>query len=433
MSGPSPLYARDAPAVTAPALAGAARAQTVIIGAGFTGLSAALHLAEAGHSVMVLDTHAPGWGASGRNGGQVNPGLKPDPDEVARDIGGARGERLVEAAWNAPDLVFSLIERHGIACDAARGGTLRAATRPADRAALRSLAAQCDARGMDTALLDAEATAARTGTQRYLGALLDRRGGQLNPLAYARGLALAAQRLGATLHGGSAARGMRRAGGGWQVDTEGGSVRADRVVIATNGYTGALLPRLRRSIVPVYSAIIASTALPEPLRRTILPGREVVYELGEITTYSRVDAGGRLLVGGRSRSRDLAGPACFGFLARHAARLWPLAAGIGWEHGWNGQLAMTTDHYPHWHEPAPGLLACLGYNGRGVAMATLLGRELARRALGLDAEALLLPASEIRPIRLHRAWPVAVAARLLYGRASDTIARRRPEAAGSGA
>ncbi len=429
MNGPSPLYARDAPAVSAPALRGEARTGTVIVGAGFTGLSAALHLAEAGRAVIVLDAHAPGWGASGRNGGQVNPGLKPDPDEVARDIGGARGERLVQAAWDAPDLVFALIERHGIACDAARGGTLRAATRPEDCAALRSLAAQCDARGMDTALLDADATAARTGTPRYLGALLDRRGGQVNPLAYARGLALAAQRLGATLHAGSAARAIRRAGGGWQVDTDGGSVQADRVVIATNGYTDGLWPKLRRSIVPVYSAIIASTVLPEARRRTILAGREVVYELGEVTTYSRVDASGRLLVGGRSQSRHLAGPACFGFLARHAAGLWPDLAGIGWEHGWNGQLAMTTDHYPHWHEPAPGVLACLGYNGRGVAMATLLGRELARRAQGLAADALLLPASPIRPIPLHPAWPVGVAARLLYGRARAAKARM---AAGAG-
>ena len=425
MSGPSPLYAQDVVRVAAPPLVGEARVETLVIGAGFTGLSAALHLAEAGQSVAVLDTHEPGWGASGRNGGQVNPGLKSDPDAVARRFGGERGERLVHAAWNAPDLVFSLVAQHAIDCAAVRGGTLRAAGSARDVAGLRRLASQCAARGMDVALLDAEATAARTGTTRYPAALLDRRGGQLNPFAYATGLARAAQGFGARLHAQSAALRLQRVGTGWQVTTAQGMVTADHVVIATNGYSGDLWPKLRQSVVPVYSAIIASAPLPDAERRAILAQREVLYELGEITTYYRIDAQGRLLIGGRSQLRDLAGPDAFPFLARHARSLWPGLAGTRWEHGWNGQLAMTTDHYPHWHEPVPGVIACLGYNGRGIAMATLLGRELARRLQGAEPEALLLPAGPIRPIRLHRAWRAAVTARLVYGRVRAATAFRR--------
>lgn len=425
MSGPSPLYALDSAAVATPPLAGQLRVETAIIGAGFTGLSAALHLAEAGRAVAVLDTHAPGWGASGRNGGQVNPGLKPDPDMVAHRIGGIRGERLVEAAWNAPDLVFSLVEQHAIACDAVRGGTLRAACGPGDLAGLERLAAQCTSRGMDVCLLDASGIAARTGTTRYLGALLDRRGGQLNPLSYARGLAKAAQGLGAQVHGQTPAVRLERDGAGWRISTPGGAIMADNVVLATNGYTGNLWPKLRQSVVPVFSAVIASAPLPDGLRRTILSQREVLYELGEITTYYRTDAQGRLLIGGRSQLRDLAGPDSFRFLARHAEALWPGLVGLEWQHGWNGQLAMTTDHYPHWHEPAPGMFACLGYNGRGIAMATLMGRELSRRLQGTPSEALLLPPSPIRAIPLHRAWRVGVTARLIYGRLRAATSARR--------
>lgn len=427
MSGPSPLYAGTAPGLdTLPPLQGSRRTAVAVIGAGFTGLSTALYLAEAGIDVTVLDRHAPGWGASGRNGGQVNPGLKPDPDQVAARFGGATGARLVEAAWAAPELVFDVIRRHAIACDAVQGGTLRAAVAERDMHGLRRLAAQCLARDMDVTLLDADAIAAQTGTRRYRGALLDRRGGQLNPLAYARGLARAARHTGARLHAASPATRLERSAAGWRIATPAGELQADRVVLATNGYTDRLWPTLARSIVPAYSAIIASAPLPSDLRQTILRDRQVLYELGHVTTYYRIDAAGRLLIGGRSRSRDLAGPRVLRFLARYAVSLWPALRGIPWEHGWNGQLAMTTDHYPHLHEPAAGLLACLGYNGRGVAMATLLGRELARRASGVASENLLLPPVPIRPIPLHAAWPIGVAWQIARGRVLDLVQRRFP-------
>jgi glycine/D-amino acid oxidase-like deaminating enzyme len=397
-------------------------ADIAVIGAGLTGLSAALHLAERGRGVMVLDRHAPGWGASGRNGGQVNPGLKPDPDEVARQVGGARGAALVHAAWRAPDLVFDIIARHRIACDAARGGTLRVARATRDMEALRRLAGQCRDHGIESAgLLDRDATASRIGSDRYRGALFDRRGGQLNPLAYTRGLAHAAIAAGARIMIDSPALSLTRTGAGWRIATPDGTVEAGQVLLASNGYSDALLPALPRSIVPVYSAIVATAPLPDPIRATILEGRESAYELGRITTYYRIDAGGRLLIGGRSRSRDLSGPDSFRFLQNHARRLWPQVASWRWTHGWNGQLAMTADHLPHLHDPAPGLFACLGYNGRGVAMATLLGREMARWIDGAPKQELLIPPTPIRPIRLHRFWKLGVAWHVASGRALDLI------------
>ena len=299
-----------APVPPAPPLRGSGRTEVAIVGAGITGLSAALHLAEGGTRPVVLDRFGPGWGASGRNGGQVNPGLKPDPDAVVALHGLERGERLVKATWDAPDLVFRLIEAHGIDCAAVRGGTLRAAAAAADLPGLQSLAVQCARRGMPTALLDAAAVARRTGTTAYRAALLDRRGGQIDPLAYTRGLAAAAQRLGAAVHGASGVERLERVSGGWRLHGEGFVLQAERVILAGNGYTDGLWPGLARSIVPVFSAVLASVPLPDALRESLLPGREVLYELGSLTTYYRVDAEGRLLIGGRSASRSLRGNRC---------------------------------------------------------------------------------------------------------------------------
>jgi len=169
----------------------------------------------------------------------------------------------------------------------------------------------------------------------------------------------------------------------------------------------------------VFSAIVASAPLPPSLRTRILPHGAVLYEVGEVTTYYRLDAGGRLLMGGRSRSRTLAGPQAFRFLSDYALRLWPELRGVSWTHGWNGQLAVTPDHMPHLHAPAEGLLCCLGYNGRGVAMATALGRELAG---DLRGGKLPWPAAPIRAVPLHRFWKAGVAARLGYGRLRDRLA-----------
>ncbi|HTR17750.1 MAG TPA: FAD-binding oxidoreductase [Acetobacteraceae bacterium] len=419
---PPSLYADTAPpAPPTPPLAGDVRADVAIIGGGFTGLSAALHLAEAGAKPVVLEANAPGWGASGRNGGQVNPGLKPPPDEVERDFGPELGGRMVAVSCGAPDFVFGLIRRLGIDCAARQGGTLRAAIHPRDERGLAGLAAQQQARGMPVELLDAARMARETGTSRYRAALLDPRGGQLHPLAYVRGLAAAALAAGAAVHGGTPALRARREGGDWLVETPGGRVRAARLILATNGYTGDLWPGLRRTVVPAYSAIVATEALsPALLDGLLRPGR-VLYELGEITTYYRVDAEGRLLMGGRSQSHDAGGVESFRFLTRYATRLWPALRGVGWTHGWNGQVAITEDHYPHLHAPAPGVLACLGYNGRGVAMGSVMGRELARLSLGMDPAEAALPVTPIRPFRLHRFWRAGVATHLLYGRMRDWL------------
>lgn len=417
---PPSLYAATArPAPPTPPLDGDARADVLVIGAGFTGLSTALHLAERGVRVIVLDAAEPGWGASGRNGGQVNPGLKPDPDEVERDFGPDLGGRMVRFAWGAPETTFALIRRWQIACDARQGGTLRAAYQPRHADAVRRSAEQGMRRGLPVTLLERDAARAATGHDRYLAVMLDASGGDVQPFDYARGLAGAAQRAGAVVHGGTPVTGLVRDGGTWRATTPRGTVRADKVVLGTNGYTDDLVPGLRRSIVPVFSSIAATAPLAADILAGVMPHRGSLYESGHITVYLRVDQAGRLLIGGRGPQRPIIDHNPVQYLIRYAEKLWPRIAGANWTHGWNGQLAMTKDHYPHIHEPAPGLYACLGYSGRGVALSTAMGGEIAKLASGTPARDVAMPVTSMTPIPFHGFWRFGVMAKVLEGRIRD--------------
>jgi glycine/D-amino acid oxidase-like deaminating enzyme len=408
---PRSLYAETArPAPATPPLDGDRAVSVAIVGGGYTGLSAALHLAELGVDVAVLEAHEPGWGASGRNGGQVNPGLKTDPDQVEKDLGSA----MVALSGNAPGAVFELIQRHQIACEALQSGTLRTALHNRALRGIRRTADQWMRRSGLVSFLDREVIAGLVGTDRYAGAMLDRRGGQLNPLGYARGLAAAAINAGAAVHGGTPVSRIEKTGGRWRLTTPAGTVTAEKIILATNGYTGDIWPGLRRSIVPVYSAIAAS----EPVADDIMPTRSSLYEMGSVTVYYRKDRDNRILMGGRAVQRDIARPEELRHLTDYACRLWPALREVRWTHGWSGQLAITPDHYPHLHEPDETVLVCLGYNGRGVAMSTAMGLELARRATG---EEIAMPVTRIREIPLHGLWKSAVQARVVYGRVRDLL------------
>ncbi len=352
---PPSLYAATArPAPATPPLDGDCRADVAVIGAGFTGLSTALHLAEQGANVVVLEAHEAGWGASGRNGGQVNPGLKWDPDDVEKEFGPELGGKLVRLAWGAPEATFTLIRRHQIECDARQGGTMRASYLPGDADSVRRLAEQCGRRGMAVTLLQADAAREATGTSRYLAILRDSSGGDLQPLDYARGLAKAAIQAGAKVHGDTPVTGLTASGKGWRVATPRGTVTADKVVLGTNGYTGDLVPGLRRTVVPAFSSIAATEPLDPAVAKKIMPAGGVLYEAARITVYFRLDNAGRLLMGGRGPQRSGVDASSLKHLTNYAVRLWPDLKGVRWTHSWNGQVAITTDQYPHIHEPRKG-------------------------------------------------------------------------------
>jgi glycine/D-amino acid oxidase-like deaminating enzyme len=416
---PRSLYADTArPAVPTPRLDGDRTASVAIVGAGFTGLSTALHLAERGVETVVLEANEPGWGASGRNGGQVNPGLKHDPDTVVRDFGPDLGARMVALSGGAPDLVFRLVERHQIACGALQSGTIRSAITVQGADEVRASAQQWILRGAPVEVLERDSVGAATGTNRYHAAMLDRRGGQVNPLGYARGLAQAAMLLGATVHGDTEVTRLQKVRRGWQVHTPTGIVTAEKLVLATNGYTDDIWPQLRRSLVPLFSAIAATEPLPQDVVDRVMPVRSSLYEIGRITVYYRFSPDNRLLIGGRSVQKDVDHPDALRYLSDYATRLWPVLRGVTWTHGWSGRVAYTPDHYPHIHEPDPDVLICLGYNGRGVAMSSAMGPQLANRILG---GAIDMPVTTIKQIPFHALWRSGVAAGIVYGRIRDAL------------
>jgi len=418
------LWSVTAPAGPAcPTLGGERSTQVAVIGAGYTGLTAALHLAEAGRDVAVLESRDIGACASGLNGGQVIPGVKHDPDTLTQIFGEQAGERYTRTVGGAPDLVFELIARLGIDCDVLRSGWIQPASSEAALAPQAARVAQWQRRGAPIEMLSRAQAAQLLGSERYAGGLLDRRGGTVQPLAYARGLAQAALRAGAQIFVQSPAVKLTHEGGRYRIASPGGSLSAPCVIIATNAYTTALTDTLRRSVVPVPSFQVATAPLPEALRAKILPEGQAASDTCRLLRYFRVDRSGRLVMG--TRGTFAAAPTTCSVRHHYRAvqEIYPQLAGIGFEYHWGGLVAMTTDHLPHLHELAPGLIAGLGYNGRGVAMATVMGRLLARWALGAGPADLGFPVTPLRTVPLHAFSGLGVRASIQYLRLADALGR----------
>ena len=411
-----------------PRLGAAGRAQVVVIGAGYTGLSAALHAAAAGCEVIVLEARAVGEGGSGLNGGQVIAGLKHDPDLLVARYGERIGEQFTALSAEAPDLVFDLIRRHSIECDAVRTGWMQLAVSESHLPLLQQRAEQWRRRGADVATLSDREAAGLTGSTRYCGGWIDRRGGTVQPLAYLRGLARAAMASGVRIFTHSPVEQLSRAADGWRLESAGGSVNARTVIVATDAYTDRAFDALRRTLVTVPSIQVATAPLPASLRATLLPGGQSVSDTQRLLCYFRLDAAGRLVLGTRGSYADVPVPARTTAHERALRAIHPELAGIPLQYRWGGLVALTRDGLPHLHEPAPGLLAGLGYNGRGVAMATALGRLLARRALGEPAASLGFPLTPMRPIRLHGFSRLAARATIRYLQLCDAVeaSARRP-------
>ncbi|MGU3546335.1 NAD(P)/FAD-dependent oxidoreductase [Methylobacterium sp. A52T] len=417
---PSLWATTAAPAPDTPPLARSGLAEVVIVGGGFCGLSTALHLAERGIRPVVLEAQEVGYGGSGRNGGQVIPGLKYDPADLVARFGRERGERLARFAGGTADVVFDLIARHGMDVPHSRAGWIQGAHTEAGLAEVAKRAAQWADLGAPTRVLDRAETEQLLGTDRYLGGWLDGRGGAIQPLSYARGLARAAQKAGATIHGGSPVTGLERTGSGWTVTTaQGERVTTGRVVLCTNGYTGGLWPNLARTVIAANSFQVATVPLTDNLRRSILPEGHVSSDTRKLLLYFRLDHTGRLLMGGRGPFREPRDPADWAHLERIVGKLFPQLDGIAFDHRWCGRVAITRDYLPHLHEPAPGLLIDIGCQGRGVGLQSAMGRAMAAYIATGDAGNLPLPLTPIEPLPLHGLNRLYVSAIIAWYRLRD--------------
>ena len=387
------LWARTAPpAPPTPPLAGDQAAEVVVVGGGYTGLSTALHLAAAGVDVAVLEAREIGFGGSGRNVGLVNAGMWVMPDDLPQRLGMDHGGRLLELLGDAPRIVFELIERHEIACEAERAGTLHCAVGRRGLRQLERRAAQWAARGAPVQLLDADETAAKVGSSTYAGALLDLRAGTIQPLAYARGLARAALAAGARVMTRSAVVDVVANGSRWTVRTSGGSVTADWIVVATNAYGAAPWPEIRAELVHLPYFNLATEPLPEPLLASILPERQGAWDTCQVLTSFRLDHRGHLVFGSVGALRGSGLAVHRAWAKRALRRLFPQLSEIGFVAEWYGSIGMTVDHLPRFHRLARNVVGFSGYNGRGIAPGTVFGRVLAELITGrIDEAGLPLP------------------------------------------
>lgn len=412
------LWAATAnPAPEISALTGSHRADVVVVGAGYTGLTAALRLAEGGAAVIVIDAAAPGFGASGRNGGQVIPGLKLDPDA----LDAIYGEATTEFVGGAAGQVFSLIEKHGIDCEPIRGGWIQASVKTSHLPALERRMRQWESRGAPVRMLDAAEMASQTGATRLVGGWLDGRAGSLHPLNYARGLARAALSAGARIYGRSRAVALRKDGPGWAVEVAGGArISAAEAIVATNGYSDGLWPGLRATVIPATSMQVATAPLDAATLASILQGRAVVSDSRRVANYFRIGPGGRLLMGGRGPFRDPRSSDEYRRVAAALRDFFPQARAASLEFRWAGRIAITPDHLPHVHQPFPNLTIALGYNGRGVAMATAVGTAIGAHLLDRTLP-LPLKLTAIKPLPLHGLHPIYAGLAIEYYRLRDAL------------
>ena len=365
------------------------RADVAVVGSGYCGLNAALRLARAGLSVAVLDAERPGWGASSRNGGMVSGGSKlpPTKDEgLDRDL-------LKDSVASFHYIEKLIADEELTGAQYARKGRFIAAHSPKKYASLAAEVARLrDKAGFDAALVDPGDMEEELDTPLHHGGMRVEDSGGLHPAGYHRALRRLVEAEGVTLHGGVRVTALTRAAGQHRLDYETaaggkGAIEADKVVIATNGYSGPLRPWLRRRLIPLASYMVASAPIPPQTMARLMPKGRVYADTRRVLSYFRPSPDGeRLLYGGRVSFRNIDAVQAAPALWAIATELFPDLAGHPITHAWNGNVAFSFDFLPHL-EYRDGVVMAAGCQGNGVAMMSYLGDRCAAKLLDPQAEA----------------------------------------------
>ncbi|MFI5184100.1 MAG: NAD(P)/FAD-dependent oxidoreductase [Vicinamibacteria bacterium] len=361
------------------------RADVAVVGGGYTGLSAARTLARGGASVVVLERETVGWGASSRNGGQVLTGQKVATEKLLRLFGAERAREIFAASLAAIDFVEGVVAEEGIDCSFVRAGHIEAAWKPAHFDGFRRTQ-ELLARdfGHEVGVVPPAEQASELGSSFYHGLLLDPKSAGLHPGRYARGLAAAASRAGADVRERTAVTTLRRDGSGFLVETSRGALKTGEVLVATNAYTGAATPALRRRIVPVGSYVVATVPLPQAVARALLPRRRMVFDSKNFLYYFRLSEDDRLLFGGRAQfvpSTAGSTRTSAEILRKAMVEVFPALRDVALEYAWSGNVGFTRDLLPHAGQ-LEGLRYSMGCCGHGVGMSTYLGDVMADIILG---------------------------------------------------
>ncbi len=403
------LWASDVPPAEHPHLEGDAEAEVAVVGAGHMGASLTLHLAQLGVDVALLEAEEPGWGASGRHAGHVVPQWQ--TGGPARAAYGERAERVLALHAASGDLVYQLATTHAIECDARQAGHLTLAHNEGAIAGVERLVRDLSDQGAPMELLGREQTQEMVGSSRYFAAALNRSGGRINPLAFVRGLVRASARAGARVYTRSPVCVIQRVGDRWRSSTPGGSITSNRLVVCTNGYTGGAFPQLSKAYRPVVGCGLALSPLSPTLRSSVLPSGAVMMETSVGFHPTLIDGAGRLVaaVALRPLRPARSEPAAREF-RRWLRHTFPQLeeAPLEVEAFWSGVMAWSSDRMPRVFMPEPGLLAPMCFSGRGAALATGLGKQLAEALHRDDLDHLAIPVSEPSPLMAPRAMNFVV-------------------------
>lgn len=404
-STPSLWAATATSAQTFPMLEGDHKADLVIVGGGFAGLSAALHAVQKGISCIVLEAHHTGFGGSGRNGGLVSGKFRASFQAVMAAHGREAALQLHAFGKKAVDCVERLVGEFNIA-DArfSRSGYITAAHSPAAMQGLRSAVEWLEmvAGDRSSTLLNAEETAAAMGTRTYLGGVFNAYAGQIHPLNYVRGLARAASGKGAQIFEQTPVRVVQDSANGVTVTTDRGRVAAKQILIATDAYSNltSATKQLARSIVPFRSSIIATAPLSDNIASSILPRGTVAADTKRLLRwYRKFD--NRLIFGGRGAFDQDDSPKAFGRLYRQMQEIFPQVEGQKIDFRWSGLVAMTLDYLPHIIRKSDRVTVAAGFNGSGVAAATYAGACAADLLTGGTPDLGILQSLAFNPIPAH--------------------------------